>query len=91
MKRLLYFVIPTIILGLSIPPSVPGYAATSGQNSVLELQDKLSDSSCLITCLKSFREIAKCNTSKMISDQITEDKDSPGKLKKAISRLFKRN
>lgn len=68
-----------------------GYTATSGQNSVLGIQDKLSDSSCLTTCLKSFREIIKCNTSKMISDQITEDKDSPSKFKKAISRLFKRN
>jgi hypothetical protein len=89
MKGFLYFVAMMIFLFGSSPSS--SYAATSGQSSVLGIQDKLSDSSCLTTCLKSFREIVKCNTSKMISDQITEDNNSTGKFKKTISRLFKRN
>ncbi|GEM_PF-6517540 len=95
MKRFLHFAILAVFaLQLSITLPSSAQAATSGQISVLqfESQDKISESPCLTTCLRSFREIIKCNTNKMVIEQIAEDEHfSKNGLKKVINRLFKRN
>ena len=94
MKRFLHFAALVVLaVQLSIPQIGSAHTGTSGQDLApgFDFQEKISESPCLTTCLRSFRDIVNCNTNKMVIEQIIEDGKSSGGLKNIINKFFKRN